>query len=246
MPLETDRLLHQALLYRVLATAYAYPDKEFQEALASGAFSTALRAGVTRLADDRLSEQADRLDQVIQTLPARNLRLEEEYTALFLRKVPCSLYASRYLVPSALFRPRVLTEVAGYYRALGLGPAAEHPELPDHLGTELEFLGLAAAREYAAHQQREVETANRVREVRERFCSEHVALWVPLFRDRLTKHARLAFYPAVTDVVLALLAVDQPVPATMDGSIATASLVGNPMEGSDETGSSFDCGVVAR
>lgn len=192
-----------------------------------------------------MSSDADRLDQAIQTLPTDSLRLQEEYTALFLRKVPCSLYASRYLVPSALFRPRVLTEVAGYYRALGLGSAAERPELPDHLGAELEFLGLAAAREYAAHQEREVETADRVREVRERFCSEHVALWVPLFRERLIKHARLAFYPAVTDVVLALLAVDQPVLATIGGSIAAASLDGNLMEGSDETGSSFACGVVA-
>jgi DMSO reductase family type II enzyme chaperone len=245
MTSNADRLLHQSLLYRVLATAYAYPDQEFQEALASGAFSTALRVGATRLADARLSEQADRLDQIIQTLPASSLRLQEEYTALFLRKVPCSLYASRYLVPSALFRPRVLTEVAGYYRALGLGPAAERPELPDHLGAELEFLGLAAAQEYAAHQQCDIETADRVREVRERFCSEHVALWVPLLRERLAKHARLAFYPAVTDVVLALLAVDQPVLATAGGSTTVASLDGNPMEGGDETGSSFECGVVA-
>jgi hypothetical protein len=58
-------------------------DQDFQEALASGAFSMALRVGVMRLADVRLSERAEQLDQVIQALPAGSSGLQEEYAALF-------------------------------------------------------------------------------------------------------------------------------------------------------------------
>jgi TorA maturation chaperone TorD len=241
---DPERLLNLSMLYRMLAAAYAYPDDDFHSALESGAFSAALCSGVMILDDRSVSETAERLYDAIAGLSEVDISLAEEYTALFQRKVPCSPYASRYLVPSALFRSGVLSDVVGYYQLLGVRPSRDRPDLPDHIGTQLEFLGLAAAREADALCAGDDTLANNLGEVRGQFCENFVVLWIPHFREKLDEHARLAFYPAVTDLALALLELEHPVPAEVTAGPAADPAVDDAIEDDDGTASSFDCGPV--
>jgi TorA maturation chaperone TorD len=240
---DPERLLYQSLVLRVLAKAYACPDDAFQSAVMIGDFSSALRSGVTCLGNPRLRRPTSQLHRAVSALSTAEVTLKEEYTALFQRKVRCSPYASRYLAPGAAYRTRVLEEVATYYRALGVTTAADHPDLPDHIGAELEFLALAAAREYQARQTDD-EAASYFRDLRRRFCTGHLALWLPTFRDRLAEHARLDFYPAVTDVAMAMLDVDPLAPAVAEGPLFVDSQETYLKDGSDESGTSFPCGLM--
>jgi TorA maturation chaperone TorD len=242
MLIQHRSLLYESMLFRLLAAAYTYPDEDLRGALDSGAFAMALDAGVSALGDPLLKERAMEVYDAIVELGASDTDLAQEYSALFLRKVPCSPYGSRYQTPAALYRARVLSEVAGYYRALGLRPALDRPDLPDHIGAEVEFLGVVAAREQAARDVGDDTESERLRDLGERFGREQVGEWIAMFRARLAKHARLRFYPAVTDLVIALLEHQSP---GITAPVRPGAMHHDEGDQNDRSASSFDCGPVA-
>jgi TorA maturation chaperone TorD len=242
MTASTTRSLQTATLYRLLAAAFAYPDVEFESALASGAYSAAIRSTETGIGDPDVTDAANRLYDAIAGLQGVDITVEEEFTALFERKVPCSPYASRYLVPSALYRSRVLADVSGVYSALGLQISRSRPDLPDHIGAQLEFLGVAEAASLAAEERADIERSENIRLIRSTFGQENVVTWLPVFREKLEEHARLAFYPALTDLTLALLRTEFDVPVRPQPGPLVNAEVDNVIDEDNGTASEFDCG----
>jgi putative dimethyl sulfoxide reductase chaperone len=242
MQVQQSRLLHEAMLFRALAAAFAYPDDDFRSALESGAFAAALCSGVAMLDDATLTARADEVYDAIADLSGNMDDLAEEYSALFLRKVPCSPYGSRYQTPAALYRSRVLADVSGFYRALGLRPALDRPDLPDHIGAELEFLGLVTAHEHQALEVEEDERAAQFRELADQFASEQIGEWIGAFRARLGEHARLRFYPAIADLAIALLEYRSP---GVTAPVWPGMIRDDEGDDNERSASTFDCGPVA-
>jgi putative dimethyl sulfoxide reductase chaperone len=263
----TDRReLHRSLLYRLLASAFLYPDADVGSTICSDEFVQSLRRSADALGEDDVVERIEHLRRAIGSPPDVGHDLAAEYVALFTRNVPCSPYGSRYLVRDVMARPRVLAEVTGYYTAFGVRVDQDHPDLPDHIGMELEFLGYLLAKEVYASDAGWESRAAICRDARGRFLHEHMLLWIPSFRERLHEHARLLFYPAVADVVLAVLENDarsfgrvigDPVGTGTDGVGSVAHGGNGPLsafgadlrvadEDSDSDESTFDCVFISR
>lgn len=254
-----DSNTHRSVLYRLLAFGFLYPDAEVKQLLLSPTFSEALGERVSALGNPSISAQVAALKQAVVTTRAARLDLAAEHVALFSRNVPCSPYGSRYLIHDVMARPRILEEVSGIYRAFGLEVSREHPDLPDHIGTQLEFLGYLIAKELRALETGREEQAAICRDARAWLLQEHLLLWVPAFQQRLREHARLPFYPAVVDLVLAVLRDDARAIGCAAGqlhrhngseSLASDTLVRErvPVSAqanleSDDDESTFDCSV---
>jgi TorA maturation chaperone TorD len=77
-----------------------------------------------------------------------------------------------------------LADIAGFYRAWGLRPAAGGERL-DHIATELEFAGYLAWKEAGALALADEERAGIARAARRRFIEEHLGRWAHFFALRL-------------------------------------------------------------
>ena len=119
--------------------------------------------------------------------PVDRAALEREYTRLFVGpgEHPCPPYESVYRDAEA---DQELGPVMGpstdaveqWYRDFGVILDDEHSELPDHVATELEFVG---------HLHRTADAATV-----EQFLDEHPRKWLEPFLDRVDAATRSPFY----------------------------------------------------
>jgi TorA maturation chaperone TorD len=142
-----------------------------------------------------------------EAFPPGREALAEEYTRLFARNVLCPPYASSYGIPGAFTRVEDLSELAGLYASFGYRVSLAHPDLQDHVSYLLEFLSVLQAKEAYAEERRWSPQARVCREARQRLCANHLG-WLPRFVERLHAQARLPFYPAAGDWILAFLAAE--------------------------------------
>jgi DMSO reductase family type II enzyme chaperone len=120
---------------------------------------------------------------------------------LFSSGTLCPHQESDYLAEHTFQKTDVMADVAGFYAAFGLRVSGQHRELPDFLGTELEFLHWAAEREAAALQEGNEEAAAVCRQARETFLSEHLGSWVTPFRERIERSPGWPFYVALARLI---------------------------------------------
>lgn len=259
-----DPRFYRAVLYRLLAYGFVYPDPDIYPQIVSETYIETLRRSARPLNNPKLVQGVAALRHAIAATRAADLDLASDYVALFARNVLCSPYGSRYLVRDVMARPRVLEEIAGTYSAFGVRVSRDHPDLPDHIGAELEFLGYLLGKELFALEAGWDAQAAICQDARARLLREHLLLWVRDFRERLHAHARLPFYPAVADVVMLLVeddarslgvpiahancetSVDVPfagVSAERDMTFPPGLPI--PEEG-DEYESTFECGGIPR
>lgn len=160
------------------------------------------------------------------------ISLEEEHTFLFGRHVRVPPYESSYVLARGTDRSTHLTEIGGLYAAFGLTVSAAQPEMPDHLGAECELLAVLLAKEAYAQAVGWASRAKVTRRARRKLVQEHLRRWLPAFAERLAKHHRLGFYPALGDLLLALLQHEErllglpPLPA-LDAPSESEGLVGS-------------------
>lgn len=207
--------LQHAVVYLTLAGAWRYPETELLAAIASGELGEHLGAALNDLDDEVIAAALVAVEPALAALVDEPDRLAGEYTFLFLRQSPAPPYASSYGQDRLLGRMIDLEEIGRYYSAFGYRVAADHPDLPDHIGAELEFVGLLWAKEaYALDRGRDGDAAV-CRAAREQFIARHLLSWLPLLQERLGQHARLDYYPALaalTGRLLATEAVAEPAP----------------------------------
>ena len=203
-------LTARAALWAWAARAFSYPMPEFERAL----HEPAERERLAAVTDAACAGQAVALAlaevwEVVDAPVGRPGGLAEEHTFLFGRHVRVPPYESSYVLEPGTDRSTHLAEIGGLYAAFGLTVASAHPDMPDHLGAECELLAVLLAKEAYALARGWASRAKLTRRARRKLVIEHLQRWLPSFAERLEKHHRQPFYPAVTAVVLELLAVEE-------------------------------------
>lgn len=190
-------------LYKVFAEALAYPDGELAAAVAAGELAAGLRKQLAAL-DAALAPVAD--EPALRDAGGGEEALAVEYTRLFdvgPSGPPCPLYGGLY----AGDRMGVMEEAVRFYNHFGLRLADEPRELPDHLGTQLEFLHFLAFREAEALKGGE-DAAPFARAQRD-FIERHPGRWLPRLRERVEAQEALPFFPALLACLDALLEAER-------------------------------------
>ena len=157
-----------AATYAVLAECWREPTEQLAEAVETG-----------------------ELGPVVGDVGSVDLRrLSAEYTRLFVGPAgpPCPPYESVYRDgddPDELgpVKGPATMAVVRWYREFGVQPAADHPDLPDHIATELEFAAYLAEAGFD--------------ERLDQFLAEHLAVWTDEFLSQVEAETREAFYASL-------------------------------------------------
>ncbi len=117
--------------------------------------------------------------------------IAEEYATLFLvgaGERACPPYASAYLVYTGYETAHIVAGVEAAYREAGFEVVGN--DLPDHISTELDFLGVLAHKEAGAR----AAEAYGLRKRQISFLRTHLLRWLPRFAERLSGVCPDGFY----------------------------------------------------
>lgn len=101
----------------------------------------------------------------------------------------CPSYESAYRGGDAWVQADLMADVAGFYRAHGLRLGSQRRQRPDHIGVELEFMGVVAAQEVDALERGALEQVEACRLSADAFLADHLGCWGVAYGARV---ARLA------------------------------------------------------
>jgi DMSO reductase family type II enzyme chaperone len=197
---QIDSAVARVFLYQFLARAFEDPAIESWKWLTScetdNAFQNAVRA-------PRIHPEKSARELAAKLKGGDFERFKIAYVTAFghAARGDCPLNEIEYgdLKADPLFQPHRLADLAAFYRAFGLEVADKAAERPDHIGMELEFMSVLAARDAYAHEhQLDEEQLQLCREAQKKFLREHLGRWSPAFSRRLAR--------AATDEILAALA----------------------------------------
>ena len=205
--------LHRAAIYRVLSLAFAYPTPARLQAITEAAnLSAASAAPAVAPALHRLATASRAAE--IGTLAS-------EHVALFQRQLRCPPYEGAYGPPQMAGKAALLADVAGFYTAFGLEPAAGQPEAEDHIGAELEFMSALALKEAWALSGDEAAGLEVTRAAQRAFVADHLGRWAPAFAEQLAAEGAPGFLPAAAALLDVWVAAEcarlDVTPAPLDG-----------------------------
>lgn len=95
--------------------------------------------------------------------------------------------------------------VKKFIETAGLEYKVEYTGLPDHIGTEFEFMGEVIKREAEAWQNNDREGAVYCLKIEKKFIEEHLAGWIPVFCDKVIAQAELSFYREIARLTKSFL-----------------------------------------
>lgn len=150
-------------------------------------------------------------------LPKSETELNECYEATFglLGGSKCPPYEIEYVPSKFTFqRSNMLADIAGFYHAFGLRPSSSHPDRPDHVAVQCEFLAQLTHLQLLACQRGGPEgqaQADSCQQANHRFLHEHAAWWLPAFATLLARQNPGGFYEAVAQFLAALVAAERAV-----------------------------------
>ena len=193
---EVKAALERAAIYRLLGGAFVSPTPARLEELALAAATAA--TAVTGRLRDKLARFA------IAASEAEPVATANEHVFLFGRQVRCSPYESAYsgLSPFGDKTAR-LADVAGFYAAFGLAPAAAQPDLEDHVGAELEFMSALALKEAWALAEGEAGALEVTRAAATKFLTDHLGRWAAAFAAAVEAATPVPFYTAAASLLAA-------------------------------------------
>jgi len=210
--------LARECLYRFLAVALSDPqltrwqfvvDQENQRLACAAADLLRTDSGhqTVQLGFAELPPQQLHLEPVVSELRKPIDELCADYDRVFglVLARECPPYETEYHPTSeTFFRSQQLADIAGFYRAFGLEPSHAHPERPDYLPLELEFMAFLLMKKRLAMNALESGTAERIRVCEEAECSffrEHLAWWVPALASGLRRKAGSGLYAELAHVL---------------------------------------------
>jgi putative dimethyl sulfoxide reductase chaperone len=189
-------------LYRAFAEALVYPDAELQKYLAEGGLNKTL----ARLFDQLCSDMVARLDTPAMRDVPDIERLQSDY--LFLFEVgtsgtpPCPLFGGTF---GGIDRRVVMEECVRFYEHFGLRIDPRIKEMPDALGTQLEFLHfMAYSRARLADSGADASSYERGESD---FLERHLGRWLPLMRQELVKQSIGPWYREVIGLLADAIAM---------------------------------------
>jgi TorA maturation chaperone TorD len=152
---------------------------------------------------------------VLDRLPDSQQALNAVYENTFglLVSSACPPYETEYVDSKFAFqRSNALADVSGFYHAFGLTTSDRHPDRPDHVVLELEFMAhLLGLERDAANGDADRRAAQRqvCREARSLFFREHLAWWMPVFARLLGREDPQGFYAAAGVFLAALISAER-------------------------------------
>lgn len=186
---RVSRILGRAARYKFLATAFASPEPSALAWLTPGHWPDVGQD------PEALCDALSRFK--VACAEADLSALQDEYLVLFARQVRCSPYESSYGDGRRLGgKPAELADISGFYAAFGMEPSRSHPELPDHIAAELEFMSVLCLKEAYALFHGLVEQEEVTREAQRSFLAAHLGRWVGAFAEGVEAAAGNAFFPA--------------------------------------------------
>lgn len=225
-PAET--LTARAALWAWAARALSYPTAEREQTLGAAAERDRLAAAALADPGGAVTAALQPIWAALDEPSSGEIGLAEEHTFLFGRHVRVPPYESSYVLEPGTDRSTHLAEIGGLYAAFGLTISTAHPDMPDHLGAECELLAVLLAKEAYALARGWPSRAKLTRRARRKLVLEHLGRWLPAFAERLEKHHRLPFYPALAALLLQLLSLEQRLLDTPRPSVVAGAGAGRP------------------
>ncbi len=190
--------LGRAAAYRLLGGAFAYPTQAAMQEIARLAATVAAGApgdSVLRAPLLALAGAAGTADVGA---------LAQEHVFLFDRQVRCPPYEGAYGdAPQLAGKAAQLADVAGFYAAFGLGPAAARPDSEDHIAAELEFMSALGLKEAYLRAEGDGEGVEVTAGAQAAFLRDHLGRWAEALADTLRESTALPYYSAVADLLAA-------------------------------------------
>jgi TorA maturation chaperone TorD len=170
------------------------------------------------------------LDRLPESQQALNALYEDTFGLLV--SSACPPYETEYVDSKFAFqRSNALADVSGFYHAFGLTTSDRHPDRPDHVVLELEFMAqLLGLERDAADDDADRRAAQRqvCREAQAHFFREHIAWWMPVFARLLGREEPQGFYAAAGVFLAALISAERamlqlpPAPGSVRPSVSDA------------------------
>jgi TorA maturation chaperone TorD len=154
---------------------------------------------------------------VLDRLPDSQRELNSQYENTFglLVSSNCPPYETEYINSKYAFqRSNGLADISGFYHAFGLTTSDVHPERPDHIVLELEFMATLIAMERRATEGKPLRSNDRqqvCRGAQSRFLQQHLAWWIPAFASLLSKQSSQQFYAAAGAFLTALIPAERAI-----------------------------------
>jgi TorA maturation chaperone TorD len=230
-PTDTVALdLARECLYRFLAEALTDPYTVAWTAVTDPENQT-----VARTAADLLRDEAGRRDvhlgfgelppahlnlgPVLRELarPIEELRSQFDHVFGLVGCTDCPPHESEYhRNREPFFRAQQMADAAGFYQAFGLRPRLLHPERPDHVALELEFMAfLLTKKRLALAMTADGDDAGAQAgvcdETQRTFFRDHLIWWAPAFARALERKSEGGLYAALAAVLAAFLPVERAV-----------------------------------
>ena len=188
-----DELREELSLFNLLRQVFLKElSKEFIEAIS--------KVDLLPESDDEISYG---LKLMIESARRNSQRLSEwteelavEYARLFIgpENPPAIPYASFYLSESRSLMTDETLDVRKRYLDAGVAVKDLYSIPDDHIGIELEFIYDLTRRIIEKFEKEPREDVSRLFEIRDDFISGHMAVWVPLFVEKIIKAAGDDFY----------------------------------------------------
>jgi TorA maturation chaperone TorD len=214
--------LARECLYRFLSVALSDPYRGPWDALVLHPASRQSMAAGAELLREQAAESPD--PPAFGELPPEHLNpapllaelhkpvdvLRAEYDRVFGLVTPrqCPPYETEYSGSNdTFFRSQQLADIAGFYRAFGIEPAAQAPERPDHVSLELEFMAVLLLKSRLAGCEGS-EAAQKTQvclDAQRSFFADHLVWWVPAFTMGLRRKAGTGLYAALAQLLAAFV-----------------------------------------
>lgn len=228
-PRAVERALGRSRVFGLLARALRYPDRELFAALQSGRWAAEVADAARQSGLGVRSSFLKALRRVPGTMPAGLADLQSEHTRLFSSGGACPHQESDYVASHTFQKADVMADVAGFYRAFGFQVSRMARELPDFLGTELEFLHAVGMKEAFARQQGYHAGASVCRRAQKTFLADHLSVWIGLFRHRVAHRGAGPFYVLLARLVEGFVKAQHVRPRAVAAPIApVADVEGSP------------------
>jgi len=201
---EWETAIGRAVVYTLIARLLAYPAPEDLDELRSQLVPIAREIRTGDPAVDGL------LDQITAGLDAPLDELRDQHSLLFTHIEPEDYppYESAYSSSDIFRQTSVMADVAGFYRAHGLVVGGRERERPDHIVTELEFMGFMARKEAHALEHLGPEHVEECRRTQAHFLRDHLGRWGPSFGRRVGALSEFPLFCTAGDLLARWLELD--------------------------------------
>lgn len=181
---QTQKAQARSVVYAYLSLALLYPDEGTLNALREG--QGALEAALETLHAPGLRQATEEAVHALEGHDASSLAADHE--RLLGLASGCLPYESEYDQAHIFQKSQQLADIVAFYRAFELELAPDLKDRADHLGVELEFMHVLAAKEaYAQVHGHGAEKVAVCRDAQRAFLEAHLGAWGPSFAQRLAE-----------------------------------------------------------